>query len=87
LGKQLDIPVFHSRDIKNPAEHAIWARKKATVEARVIVILDTEADSTLMRPYGPAQRGACKGKAHEVILWFDYMTGQMRNLAKVLLKL
>ncbi|MBN2654787.1 MAG: signal recognition particle protein [Nitrospirae bacterium] len=77
LGKQLDIPVFHSRDIKNPAELCQMAIKQATVEARDIVILDTAGrlhiDEDLMDQLKEVRS---KAKPNEVLLVVDAMTGQ-----------
>ncbi|MDX9714601.1 MAG: signal recognition particle protein [Dissulfurispiraceae bacterium] len=77
LGKQLDIPVFYSREITNPAQLCQQALKQAVVEARDIVILDTAGrlhiDEELMSQLKEVRE---KAKPDEVLLVVDAMTGQ-----------
>ncbi|MCE5313136.1 MAG: signal recognition particle protein, partial [Nitrospiraceae bacterium] len=77
LGKQLDIPVFHSREITNPAQLCQQAIKQATLDARDIVILDTAGrlhiDAELMSQLKEVRE---KASPNEVLLVVDAMTGQ-----------
>ncbi|HIJ59033.1 MAG TPA: signal recognition particle protein [Nitrospirae bacterium] len=84
LGKQLDIPVFYSKEIKDPVSLCVDAIRHSKTEGRDIVILDTAGrlhiDETLME-----QVKAIKEKTmpHEVLLVADAMTGQDAvNMAK-----
>lgn len=84
LGKQLDIPVFYSKDSKDPVSLCADAIKASKIDGRDIVILDTAGrlhiDETLME-----QVKAIKDKTnpHEVLLVADAMTGQDAvNMAK-----
>lgn len=77
LGKQLDIPVYHSREITNPAQLCQQAVRQATLDARDIVILDTAGrlhiDEDLMSQLKEVRE---KAKPNEVLLVVDAMTGQ-----------
>ncbi|MFN3396114.1 MAG: signal recognition particle protein [Thermodesulfovibrionales bacterium] len=84
LGKQINIPVFHSRDEKNPVNLCLEALKKARLDAQDIVILDTAGrlhiDNSLMEELREIKtRVAPK----ETLLVADAMTGQDAvNIAK-----
>ena len=77
LGKQIDIPVYTSKDIKNPIDLCSEAVKKAKIDARDIVLIDTSGrlhiDESLMTELKNI-------KTHitpkEIILVVDAMTGQ-----------
>lgn len=77
LGKQLDIPVYNSKEIKNPAILCEDAIKKAKLDGRDIVIIDTAGrlhiDDELMN-----QLKDIKSRVNpkEVLLVADSMTGQ-----------
>jgi len=84
LGAQIDIPVYHSKGVKNPEILCEEAVKKAKTDARDIVIFDTAGrlhiDESLMREL---RRIKEKISAKEVILVADAMTGQDAvNIAK-----
>lgn len=84
LGKQINIPVFHSREEKNPVNLCLEALKKARLDAQDIVILDTAGrlhiDNSLMEELREIKtRVAPK----ETLLVADAMTGQDAvNIAK-----
>lgn len=84
LGKQIDIPVHSSKEIKNPALLCEEALKRAKLEGRDIVIIDTAGrlhiDSELME-----QLKAIISRVNpkEILLVADAMTGQDAvNMAK-----
>jgi signal recognition particle subunit SRP54 len=84
LGSQIDVPVFHSKDAKNPAVLCEEALKKARLDGRDIVILDTAGrlhiDETLMQELKTV---AQKTSPKETLLVADAMTGQDAvNIAK-----
>lgn len=77
LGAQLDVPVYHSKEETNPVQLCTDAIKKAKLDARDIVILDTAGrlhiDESLMAELKTIkERVAPK----EVIFVADSMTGQ-----------
>jgi signal recognition particle subunit SRP54 len=77
LGKQLDIPVFYSKEIKNPSILCEEAMKKSRLEGRDIVIIDTAGrlhiDDELMNQLKDI---SAKVNPKEVLLVADAMTGQ-----------
>ncbi len=77
LGKQLDIPVFHSKEIKNPAVVCEEALKRSKLDGRDIVIIDTAGrlhiDEELMHQLKDI---SSKVNPKEVLLVADAMTGQ-----------
>ncbi len=77
LGKQLDIPVFYSKEIKNPALLCEEAIKKSKLEGRDILIIDTAGrlhiDDELMKQLKDI---SSKVTPKEVLLVADAMTGQ-----------
>ncbi|MEK7741386.1 MAG: signal recognition particle protein, partial [Nitrospirota bacterium] len=84
LGSQLEIPVFHSRDIKDPAALCKESLDKAKLDARDVLILDTAGrlhiDDSLMAELRRI-RDAVLPK--ETIFVADAMTGQDAvNIAK-----
>ncbi len=84
LGKQLDIPVHFTREKTSPAALSSEALKKAKLEARDIVIIDTAGrlhiDQALM---GELKEIKEKTSPHETLLVADSMTGQEAvNIAK-----
>jgi signal recognition particle subunit SRP54 len=84
LGSQIDVPVYHSRDINNPINLSTEAVKKAKVDARDVVILDTAGrlhiDESLMTELKKIKESVLP---KEVILVVDAMTGQDAvNIAK-----
>ncbi len=84
LGSQIDVPVHHSRDINNPINLSAEAVKKAKVDARDVVILDTAGrlhiDESLMTELKKIKESVLP---KEVILVVDAMTGQDAvNIAK-----
>lgn len=84
LGSQLEIPVFHSRDIKDPAALCKESLNKAVIDARDVLILDTAGrlhiDDSLMAELRRI-RDAVSPK--ETIFVADAMTGQDAvNIAK-----
>ncbi|OHE56452.1 MAG: signal recognition particle protein [Thermodesulfovibrio sp. RBG_19FT_COMBO_42_12] len=84
LGSQIDVPVYHSKDISNPINLCTEAVKKAKVDARDVVILDTAGrlhiDESLMTELKKIKENALP---KEVILVVDAMTGQDAvNIAK-----
>lgn len=84
LGSQLEIPVFHSRDIKDPATLCKESLNKAVIDARDVLILDTAGrlhiDDSLMAELRRI-RDAVLPK--ETIFVADAMTGQDAvNIAK-----
>ena len=84
LGRQIDIPVHFTREKVPPAKLAEEAVKKARLEGRDIVILDTDGrlhvDEVLMAELKEIKRIA---PPHETLLVADSMTGQEAvNIAK-----
>jgi len=84
LGSQIDVPVFHSTDIKNPVALCEESVKKAKVDARDILILDTAGrlhiDEGLMTELKNIKDAV---SPKEVIFVADAMTGQDAvNIAK-----
>ncbi len=84
LGSQIDVPVYHSKDINNPINLSTEAVKKAKVDARDVVILDTAGrlhiDESLMTELKKIKENV---SPKEVILVVDAMTGQDAvNIAK-----
>lgn len=77
LGSQIDVPVFYSKDTNNPIDLCVDAVKKANIDARDIVILDTAGrlhiDDTLMTELKKVRENI---SPKEVILVVDAMTGQ-----------
>ncbi len=84
LGSQIDVPVYHSKDISNPVNLCTEAVKKSKVDARDVVILDTAGrlhiDEYLMNELKKIKENVLP---KEVILVVDAMTGQDAvNIAK-----
>ena len=84
LGSQIDVPVYHSKDIKESCKSMYEAVKKAKVDARDVVILDTAGrlhiDESLMTELKKIKENV---SPKEVILVVDAMTGQDAvNIAK-----
>ncbi|TAN44081.1 MAG: signal recognition particle protein [Nitrospirae bacterium] len=84
LGKQLDIPVFYSKESKNPVAVCGDALKQAKLDGRDIVILDTAGrlhiNEELMQELKDVRNSAVP---KEVLLVADAMTGQDAvNMAK-----
>ncbi|MEW6570976.1 MAG: signal recognition particle protein [Nitrospirota bacterium] len=77
LGAQIEVPVYHSTEIKDPVALCTESVKKARIEARDIVILDTAGrlhiDESLM---SELRRIREKVSPKEVIFVADAMTGQ-----------
>ncbi len=84
LGKQIDIPVHFTREKMTPAALASEALRKAKLEARDIVIIDTAGrlhiDQALMAELKEIKK---ETSPHETLLVADSMTGQEAvNIAK-----
>jgi signal recognition particle subunit SRP54 len=84
LGSQTDIPVYYSKETSNPVNLCNDAVKKAKVDARDIVILDTAGrlhiDESLMAELKKIRENV---SPKEIILVVDAMTGQDAvNIAK-----
>ncbi len=84
LGSQIDVPVFYSKDIKDPVHLCIESVKKSKIEARDILILDTAGrlhiDETLMTELKKIKESITP---KEILLVADAMTGQDAvNIAK-----
>lgn len=77
LGSQTDVPVFYSKEIKNPVVLCEESIKKSKLDARDVVILDTAGrlhiDDSLMIELKQIRE---KVTPKEVILVADAMTGQ-----------
>lgn len=77
LGKQIDVPVYNSRDIKNPVDLCTDAVKRAKLDARDILLIDTAGrlhiDESLMTEL---QNIRTSVTPRETILVVDAMTGQ-----------
>ncbi|KAF0145239.1 MAG: signal recognition particle subunit SRP54 [Nitrospirae bacterium] len=84
LGSQIDVPVFYSKDTKNPVALCGESIKKARLDARDILILDTAGrlhiDEGLMAELKNVKDAV---SPKEVIFVADAMTGQDAvNIAK-----
>ncbi len=84
LGSQIEVPVFYSKDIKDPVHLCIESVKKSKIEARDILILDTAGrlhiDETLMTELKKIKESITP---KEILLVADAMTGQDAvNIAK-----
>jgi signal recognition particle subunit SRP54 len=84
LGSQIDVPVFYSKEIKNPVSLCTEAVKKSKTEARDILIIDTAGrlhiDESLMKELKDIKEAI---KPKEIIFVADAMTGQDAvNIAK-----
>jgi signal recognition particle subunit SRP54 len=84
LGKQIDIPVYNSRDTKNPVQVCTDAVKRAKLDARDILLIDTAGrlhiDESLMTELKNIRTSITP---KEIILVVDAMTGQDAvNIAK-----
>jgi signal recognition particle subunit SRP54 len=84
LGKQIDIPVYNSRDTKNPVDLCTDALKRAKLDARDILLIDTAGrlhiDDSLMTELKNIRTTVTP---KETILVVDAMTGQDAvNIAK-----
>lgn len=84
LGKQINTPVYYSKEEKNPVNLCLEALKKARLEAQDIVILDTagrlHVDNSLMEELKEIKT---KINPKETLLVADAMTGQDAvNIAK-----
>ena len=77
LGKQIDIPVFYSKEAKDPKSLCEDALKRARLDGRNILILDTAGrlhiDEGLMNELSQIK---AKVNPKEVLLVADAMTGQ-----------
>jgi signal recognition particle subunit SRP54 len=84
LGRQLDVPVHSSREIKDPVALCVDSVKQAKLDARDVLILDTAGrlhiDDTLM---AELKRIKDRVVPKEVLFVADAMTGQDAvNIAK-----
>jgi signal recognition particle subunit SRP54 len=84
LGKQLDVPVYSSKENKDPVSLCAEALKQSRLEARDIVIIDTAGrlhiDEELM---DELRKVKDKAQPREVLFIADAMTGQDAvNVAK-----
>lgn len=84
LGKQIDIPVFHSYEIKDPRQVCREALKKALIDRMDPVIVDTagrmHVDEELMTELKDIKEIL---NPHEILFVADAMTGQDAvNIAK-----
>lgn len=77
LGNQLEVPVFHSREMKDPVVLCDEAVKKAKLDAHDVIILDTAGrlhiDEGLMKELSQIK---AKVNPKETIFVADAMTGQ-----------
>ncbi|MGO9612591.1 MAG: signal recognition particle protein [Dissulfurispiraceae bacterium] len=77
LGRQIDIPVHYSKDIKDPVSLCEDALKRGRLDGRDIIIFDTAGrlhiDEDLMTELGQIK---AKINPKEVLLVADAMTGQ-----------
>lgn len=77
LGKQIDIPVHYSKEIKDPVALCEDALKRGRLDGRDVIIFDTAGrlhiDEDLMRELGQIKE---KINPKEVLLVADAMTGQ-----------
>jgi len=84
LGAQIDVPVYYSKEVQNPVQVCTDSVKKAKLDARDIVILDTAGrlhiDESLMNELKRIKEIV---PPKEVIFVADAMTGQDAvNIAK-----
>jgi signal recognition particle subunit SRP54 len=84
LGKQLEVPVFHSREMKNPVALCDEAVRKAKLDAHDVLIMDTagrlHVDEGLMKELSEIK---AKVNPRETLFVADAMTGQDAvNIAK-----
>jgi signal recognition particle subunit SRP54 len=84
LGSQIDVPVYYSKDIKDPVTLCTESVKKSKIDARDVLILDTAGrlhiDDTLMTELKEIKK---RVYPKEVLLVADAMTGQDAvNIAK-----
>lgn len=85
LGRQIDVPVFHSRETKNPVALCEEAIRKAKIDAQDVVILDTagrlHVDESLMKELVELK---ARVNPKETLFVADAMTGQDAvNSAKI----
>jgi signal recognition particle subunit SRP54 len=77
LGAQIDVPVYYAKDVKDPVALCVDSLKKARLDARDILILDTAGrlhiDETLMAELHKIKESV---SPKEVIFVADAMTGQ-----------
>jgi signal recognition particle subunit SRP54 len=77
LGSQIDVPVFHSKEIKDPVRLSADSVKKAKIDARDVLIVDTAGrlhiDESLMAELKKIKESI---SPREVIFVADAMTGQ-----------
>jgi signal recognition particle subunit SRP54 len=77
LGGQIDVPVFHARDTKDPVAVVTEAETSARREGRDIIILDTagrlHVDTHLMQELTRVRDAV---SPHEILFVADAMTGQ-----------
>ncbi len=84
LGKQIDVPVFYSKELKDPVALCSEAVKKARLDAQDVMILDTAGrlhiDESLMKELGKIKDDV---NPKETLFVADAMTGQDAvNIAK-----
>lgn len=85
LGRQIDVPVFHSKETKNPVALCEEAIRKAKIDAQDVVILDTagrlHVDESLMKELVELK---ARVNPKETLFVADAMTGQDAvNSAKI----
>jgi len=77
LGSQIEVPVYHSKETKDPIQLSADAVKRAKLDARDVVIVDTAGrlhiDEALMAELKKIKENISPG---EVIFVADAMTGQ-----------
>jgi signal recognition particle subunit SRP54 len=77
LGSQIEVPVFHSKETKDPVQLSADAVKRAKLDARDVVIVDTAGrlhiDESLMAELKRIKESI---SPREVIFVADAMTGQ-----------
>ncbi len=77
LGSQIDIPVYNSKEVKDPVSLCVDAVKKAKLDARDVVIIDTAGrlhiDESLMAELKTIRESVLP---KEIIFVADAMTGQ-----------
>jgi len=77
LGSQIDVPVFHSQEIKDPIQLSADSVKRAKLDARDVVIVDTAGrlhiDESLMAELKKIKESIFP---REIIFVADAMTGQ-----------
>jgi signal recognition particle subunit SRP54 len=84
LGSQIDIPVYNSKEAKNPVSLCVDAVKKAKLDARDVLIIDTAGrlhiDESLMAELKTIKESV---SPKEILFVADAMTGQDAvNIAK-----